>query len=128
MAARRTTQAPDDLTAQQARDLWDWKERKYPWMTREQVRFAVDDALEWHRAKGSVWADWRLVCQRWIRAQVEQGRIREPTPLDSVAEQRERAARAERRRKDREAVSELRKLAPLELEALLAEGRERRGF
>ena len=124
----RQTQAPSDLSAQEKRELWAWSQAKYPWMTREQVRLAVSETLEYHQAKGSLWADWKLVCMRRIREQVEQGKIREPSPLDSPGKLRERLAMAERRKQIREAADELRKLTPIELEVLLAEGRERRGF
>lgn len=130
MAAKRArrTEAPSDLSVQQARELWVWKQQKYPWMTKAQVRDAVNDCLEYHAARGSLWADWKLVCMRWIRENVKGGKIREPSPLDSRAQEREREAQAERRRNDRTARSELSKLLPMELEALLAEGRKTRGF
>lgn len=124
----KRTQAPADLTADEKRSVWAWAQKHHPWLTREQARLGVADCLEYHAARGTTWARWDLVCIRWIRENIKSGKIREPTPLDSVAAERERQALAERRRYMRAAKQELERLGPLEIQALVEQSRGQRGF
>lgn len=62
------TRAPDALTAEQLEKLRAWCAEKQP-AHLGQLEQLVEAALDWHRANGSLKADWIATMRTWIRKQ-----------------------------------------------------------
>lgn len=120
----RLTEAPADLTPEDKQRVWAWAQKHHAWLTKAQVRAAVFDSLEHAQMKGDRFARWDLRCIRWIRTEIERGKIQPPSVLDGKAEEREREARHRRRRYDRATRGELERIGPLGVEELVAASKE----
>lgn len=66
-------EAPDDLTRDEQRRLWEWFERakedgRLPRrLDKRWLRDQVDSCLDWHRMEEKKRADYVAACRNWIR-------------------------------------------------------------
>jgi hypothetical protein len=105
------TRAPDDLTLEQKLALSVWCNAKHPRLA-SRLAELVESCLLYHRAKGSLMADWVACAQTWVRNEAQgtfsraqptlptrpsPGEYKPPVSDDELAEMRRRRELARRK-------------------------------